>query len=82
MTADEKVKRLMAIKKQIEEAKSKSDQLQGTLTTLQGQMKSQFGCGNVAQAKEKLNKMDQDLAKAERDLENGIKSLEASYSWT
>ncbi len=62
---EDKSKRLLEIKGQIDEAKSKSDKLQGTLEILQGQLK-QYGCKTLAEAKKKLDQMDADLARAEK----------------
>ena len=77
---ENKTKKLLQIKGQVEEAKSKADRLRGTLDNLDSQLK-QHGCDNVEDARKKLSKIDMELAKSEQNLMEGIGKLEQEYQW-
>lgn len=78
---EDKVKRLMKMKEQIDQAKSRADRIRGTIESLESQMMKQYGCKDVAFAKKKLDQMDTELRKAEKEFSEGVGVLEEAYAW-
>lgn len=68
--------RLLSLKKQIDEAKSKKDQYTGRLAGLQQRLKEEFGCDTVPQARKILAELTEEIETAEQKLEDGLEALE------
>lgn len=79
--ADDKTKKLLQMKEQVEQAHSKADKLRGSLDELKKRFK-EYGCKDRDEAQKKLDEMDESLAKSEKERDAGIAELEKAYSWS
>ena len=75
------VERLMAIKKQIEDAELQQAQLQGRLDGVYERLKTEFGITTLEQAEDQLVALDSELNALESQLKKGVQRLETSYDW-
>ena len=78
---DDIAKRLMEMKKNIEDKKVKKSRYEGKLETLQEQLKKDFGCASVEEAQDKLDEMEKDLKIKRQQLSDGMEKLEGAYEW-
>jgi len=75
-------KKLVEMKKQIEENVNKRAQLLGEKNQLNKQLEEKFGCNTVKQAKEKLETLQAKTDKINNQISKGLNKLEADYDWT
>ena len=73
-------KELLNLKKQIEEAKTKVAELEGTRKHLMKELKDDWSCNSVEEAEKKLNKMESDLDKLRTQIDKGIEELTEKYN--
>ncbi len=81
MTSTKLANKLMKMKEQIEEAKVEKNREEGKLEELLKQLKKEFKCKNLNEAKKILVGMEREIDKEEDALEKGINKLEESYEW-
>lgn len=74
-------KRLLKIKEQIEDAKTKQSELTGQIKTIKKQMQTEFNVDTVDEAEKLLKKMDKELTTMEGEFKKRIKKLEDSHDW-
>jgi predicted nuclease with TOPRIM domain len=72
-------KQLLDLKEDVGEAKQKVAELTGQNTALINQLKTDYSCKTIAEAEEKLAKMDKDISIIDKKIEDGIKDLETKY---
>ena len=73
--------RLLEIKKQIDEAKSKQSEIIGQIKSVTDQMDQKFEVKTLAKANEKLKEIGNELDRQETEFKKGMEELENSYSW-
>ena len=73
--------RLLQIKKQIDDAKSKQSEITGQIKSVTDQMFQKFAVKTLQEAEKKLKTMGDELDKNEAEFTTGLKKLEESYSW-
>lgn len=71
--------KLLELKKEIDQAKSKVSELKGRRQGVMETLKNKWGCSNVEQAKKKISKLKDKIASLEEKKEVGIKKLEEEY---
>lgn len=72
-------KQLLELKEDVADAKTKVAELTGQQNALTTQLKTDYGCKTIAEAEEKLAKMDKDIAIIDKKIETGILELEEKY---
>ena len=73
--------RLLEIKKQIDEAKSKQSEIIGQIKSVTDQMNQKFEVKTLAKANEKLKEIGNELDSQETEFKKGMEELERSYEW-
>jgi len=73
---EEKYKRL---KQEVEEAKESAARSQGSLDTLMSNLKEEFNCDDLKEAKELLKELEEKKDKAEATYEKTLKSYEEKW---
>jgi len=73
--------KLLQIKNQIEEAKSRQAEIRGKRTSTEEQMTSKFNVKTIEEAEVELKKRAAELDKMENEFEEGMEKLEAAYPW-
>jgi predicted nucleic acid-binding Zn-ribbon protein len=72
-------KELLALKKQVAEAKDSLAQLKGQKTALMKQLSESWKCNSLEDAKKKLTKMEGEIEVLEEEIETSIKELNEKY---
>ena len=72
-------KDLLNLKDDVAEAKTKVAELTGQQNALVAQLKTDYGCKTIAEADEKLAKMDKDISIIDKKIEEGLADLEENY---
>lgn len=73
--------RLMEMKRRIEELKTKKAQAEGAIKQISRELKDDFGCRDLKDAKAKLESMKAELEETERKIEKQIEKLDKDYEW-
>lgn len=79
--AEDVAKRLLGIKKQIDEAKIEKAQIEGALDQNMKRLKEEFGVSTLKKAKEKLETLKGEQEKLQTKLDKQMKKLEDDYEW-
>ena len=74
-------KALLNLKRQIEEAKARDSELRGQRQALLKQLSTNFQCNSIAQAKEMLRNLSQDIEQTAKQLEQKIEELNSQYNF-
>lgn len=77
-TFDER--QLLQLKKQVEEAKTRDSELRGLRLALFKQMKDNFNCDTINQAKEMLQQVFKDMEQMSKTIEQKIEALHSQYN--
>ncbi len=70
---------LLDLKKDIDEAKTKVSELKGTLKHLMTELKTQWKCSTVKEAKTMLTQLETERDKTQQRIDSGLKELGAKY---
>ena len=70
---------LIKLKRQVEDAKTEVNQLQGQRTALLKQLKDDWGCKTVEEAETKVKTMERDIEKLSDQIQTGMEELENKY---
>jgi len=73
--------RLLEIKNQIDEAKSKQSEITGQIKSIKEQMKQKFKISDLNEAEKLLEEIGKELDEQETKFEEGMKDLESAYDW-
>ena len=73
---------LLDMKKTIEQSKTKIARLEGELSGKLKQLKTDFNCSDLAEAKRKLALIDKAIDKDEKALKEAISKLQEEYDWS
>ena len=76
-----KAKRLMEIKSQIDDAKTRQAEIKGQISGVTEQMKTKFKVKDLPAAEKKLEAMGADLDKKEGQFQSGMEEIEEAYDW-
>jgi chromosome segregation ATPase len=76
-----KAQRLMQIKSQIEDAKTRQAEIKGQISGIIEQMKAKFKVADLPEAEKRLESMGADLDEKERQFQEGMSQLEEAYDW-
>lgn len=72
--------KLLDIKEKIEEAKNSKAKAEGKLEEHMSRLKKEFGVTSIAQAENKLVKLEKEEAALEKELNEGMEELEKEYA--
>lgn len=67
------------LKREVEDAKSESDQAQGALKQLMKRLVDEFGCSSAAAAKDELAKLERKEKKAREEFETAVAAYEEKW---
>lgn len=73
-------KQLLELKEQIEEAKSRTSELNGKKSQLMQTLKKEWKCDSIAQANSRLKKLKEKLSSLETKIDDGLEQLESWYN--
>lgn len=73
--------KLLRMKKQIEQARSKIDQTTGAINQLMSRLQSEFGVNAIEEAKELREKLEVEKAQLDEEISTLINKLEEDYEW-
>ena len=73
-------KELLDLKEKVDEAKQTVSELTGQKNALLKQLKDDWGCKTLKEAKEKLEEMESQVTILEKKIERGVKELEEKYN--
>jgi len=73
--------RLLEIKSQIDDAKSKLSENAGQTKSEIDRMQKQFGVSKIPEAEKELKKIGTELDKKEAEFKKGQEKLENAYDW-
>jgi len=74
-------KRLLELKKSIDEAKTKSAELEGTRKHLMKELKDDWECSSLEEAEEKVKTMEEKIQKLNQTISDGVQELEEKYDF-
>jgi hypothetical protein len=72
---------LLKLKKHIEESKSKADQIRGQIAQLEKQRAEEFGCATDGEATAYIRELEEDVAKLDREIEEGVATVKEELGW-
>lgn len=70
---------LLRLKEQIDEASKETAELNGELTARMKQLKQDWKCANVKEAKKLLVNLDKQILSLDKQIEKGLNELEEHY---
>lgn len=70
---------LLRLKKRVEDAERTTSELKGQQTILTKQLKDEFGCKSLEEAKIKLENIKSDIDKLDTKIENSINEINEKY---
>ena len=73
--------KLLQLKEEIEEAKTNVAQLTGQKNTLMAQLKKDWKCTTLGEAKKKLKDLQKQIDDLNSQIEQGIEELETKYDF-
>ncbi len=73
--------RLLEIKNQIDNAKSKQSEVKGQIKSTNDQMEQRFKVKTLSAAEKELDKIGKELDEKESELKEGQEKLEGAYDW-
>ena len=79
-TQENKTEKLMKIKSQIDEAKSKQSEIKGQKNSIEAQIKSKYNI-KINDIDSELDKMADSLDDKELIFQKGMDDLESGYDW-
>jgi methyl-accepting chemotaxis protein len=73
------LQRLNKIKQQVEQMQQKADRAEGALEQLMEQLKTEFDCKSVKEAKTKLEVMKEEVEELEKKFEEALTEFEKKW---
>jgi predicted nuclease with TOPRIM domain len=70
----------LEIKKKVEIAQQKADKAEGALEQTMLQLKKEFGCTSLKDAKEKLAELEKEKSKLEKQFAKAVEEFETEFS--
>jgi len=70
---------LLKLKQKIDDAKQSSSELKGQQTALLQQLKGEYKCNSINEAKLKLKEVEGQITKLDEKIDKGLKELEEKY---
>jgi predicted nuclease with TOPRIM domain len=70
---------LLNLKEEIAEAKNKVAELKGQQIALMKQLKDEWGCSTLEEAKAKVKQMEDELSDLDEEIQKGIDELNEKY---
>ena len=70
---------LLKLKQKIDEAKTSVAELKGQQTAILQQLKSEYKCNSINEAKLKLKEVDKQIDELDEKIDKGLKELEGKY---
>ena len=73
--------RLLELKQEIDEAKTKVSELTGQKNALMKQLKEEYGCKTIQDADNKVDDLEKQIDDLNSQIEQGIEELETKYDF-
>ena len=73
--------RLLELKQEIDEAKTKVSELTGQKNALMKQLKEDYGCKTIQDADNKVNDLEKQIDKIKKQIDSGIAELEEKFDF-
>ena len=73
-------KELLRLKDSIEEAQRKKDILSGKIESLHEELKENFNCQDIEEAKILLSKLESEVKKEQNEIEEELKTLKEKFN--
>jgi flagellar biosynthesis chaperone FliJ len=73
-------RQLLKLKGQIDEAEREASQLEGQRKLYMQQLKEQHGCATVEEAEEKMESLERDITKKDKELAALLTEIEERYN--
>lgn len=74
-----KIKDYLALKKTVEEAQQNADKAEGALEQVMKQLKDDFGCSTLVEAKKKLKQLQKQEENITIEFEEAVESFEKKW---
>ena len=74
-----KLKKYMNLKKRVEQAQQEANRAEGALEQVMKQLKEEFGCITLEDAKKKLKSLEKQEQKARTDFEEAMEEFEEKW---
>ena len=75
-----KIDKYLKLKRQVEEAQQKASQAEGALGEVMNQLKKEFNCNTLAEAKKKLKQLEKDEQQSEEEFEAAVEKFKDDWS--
>lgn len=72
---------LLDLKKKIDKAKTAVSELKGQQKSLMNQLKTDYGCTTIDQAKKKLSSIEDEITDLQEKIDTGIEEIEKKYNF-
>lgn len=76
---DSKERKLLDLKKKIEDAKQRLAELQGQEQLLLKQLREDWNCSNIGQAEAKIEDIESDISSLEKEIEEALNDIRKKY---
>lgn len=73
------LKEYVALKRRVEQSQQKADKAEGALGEVMKRLKTEFGCSTLAEAKEKLKRLEKQGVIAKREFDNALRKFEEKW---
>ena len=73
--------KLLKIKNQIDEARTKQSEIKGQISGVERELEINFKVNNIKDAEIKLNKLEKELDEQENNFNTKMEELENAYEW-
>lgn len=78
--ANQKLNDYLRLKKKVESAQQQADQAEGALGEVMKQLKKEFGCTTLKEAKKKLKQLERQKESSKEDFETAVEKFEDDWS--
>lgn len=75
-----KIDKYLRLKKQVETAQQRADQAEGALGEVTKQLKKEFGCSTLSEAKKKLKQLERQEASSKEEFDNAVEEFESKWN--
>jgi len=74
-----KLDKYLQLKKKVELLQQKADQAEGALGEVMKQLKRDFGCSTLVEAKKKLKQLEKQEASSQKEFDSAVKKFEEDW---
>lgn len=74
--------KLIKMKKSIDDAKQKANQIQGAIEQVRQRLESEFNISSLEEADDMLESIDLEIEQLEEEVKSQLQKLENDYDWS